>query len=68
MSSKTLTVQAAPGTRCPMEGEPRKYITDTEAVTVPDTSYYRRLLRDTSLVEPAAEKPARKKAAAQEVL
>jgi len=46
-----LKVTAAPGTRCPMEGRPREYITDTAAVEVPDTAYYRRLIADGSLVK-----------------
>jgi hypothetical protein len=51
MSKKeaNMKVIAAPGTRCPKEGKPREYITDSEAVDVPDTAYYRRLVRDGSL-------------------
>lgn len=49
-----LKVIAAPGTRCPMEGRPREYITDTAAVEVPDTTYYRRLLADGSLMRATA--------------
>lgn len=48
-----LKVTAAPGTRCPMEGRPREYITDSAAAGVPDTTYYRRLLADGSLVKAA---------------
>jgi hypothetical protein len=56
-----MRVSAAPGLRCPMEGAPRKYITDAEAVEVPESAYYKRLEADGSLiiVRPAA--PARKK-------
>lgn len=48
-----LKVTAAPGTRCPMEGRPREYITDSAAVEVPETAYYRRLIADGSLVKAA---------------
>jgi hypothetical protein len=50
-----MRVLAAPGTRCPKEGKPRDYITDSTAVTVPDSAYYRRLVADGSLVEAVAE-------------
>ena len=46
-----LKVTAAPGIRCPMEGRPREYITDTAVAEVPDTAYYRRLLADGSLIK-----------------
>ncbi len=45
-----MKVIAPPGARCPMEHEPRRYITDDEAARVPATAYYRRLLRDGSLI------------------
>jgi hypothetical protein len=45
-----IMVKAAPGTRCPMERQPRKYITDRKAVEVPLTVFYRSLLRDGSLI------------------
>ncbi len=48
-----MNVLAAKGTRCPMEGQPRKYITDSEAADVPETSYYGRLVRDGSLLRVA---------------
>lgn len=48
-----MKVIASKGMRCPMEGQPRKYITDAKAVEVPDTAYYRRRLKDGSLT-PAA--------------
>jgi hypothetical protein len=53
---ETITVKAAKGMKCPMEGAPRKYITDAEAVTVRKTVYYQRLLKDGSLI--AAPKEA----------
>lgn len=56
-----MKVIAAPGARCPMEGTPRKYITDAEAVEVPASAYYRRLVADGSLVIPAAGQAASKK-------
>ena len=46
-----MLVKAAPGLQVPMERNPREYITDTEPIDVPDTTYYRRLLDDGSLVE-----------------
>jgi hypothetical protein len=46
-----MLVIALMGTRCPMEENPRKYITDSEAVEVPETTYYRRLIIDGSLQE-----------------
>jgi hypothetical protein len=45
-----MIVKSAPGTQCPMETNPKTYITETEAVEVPDTAYYQRLLDDGSLV------------------
>jgi hypothetical protein len=45
-----MKVKAAPGSKCPMEGKPRAYITDAEACEVPETSYYKRLIVDGSLV------------------
>jgi hypothetical protein len=47
-----MKVKAAAGQQCPMEGNPREYITDdAKGVDVPDTAYYRRLVDDGSLVE-----------------
>lgn len=37
-----MHVKAAPGHRVPTEDDPYTYIEETEAVDVPDTSYYRR--------------------------
>ncbi|MEN6615974.1 MAG: DUF2635 domain-containing protein [Syntrophorhabdus sp.] len=48
MSNK-ISVIAASGLRCPMEGRSREYITDTIPIEVEDTSYYRRLIADGSL-------------------
>jgi len=46
-----MKVVAKKGARCPLEGKPRNYISDSIAVEVPDTAYYRRLVQDGSLVE-----------------
>ncbi len=46
-----MRVISAPGTRCPKEGKPREYITDTEPSDVPDTTYYRRLVAEGSLIQ-----------------
>ena len=46
-----MKVKAKAGTKCPMEGKPRKYITADKAVDVPETAYYKRLVRDGSLVK-----------------
>jgi hypothetical protein len=55
-----MKAKAAPGLKVPKEGKPRKYILDGKTVDLPDTAYYRRLVRDGSLVEtdkPAAPSP-----------
>jgi hypothetical protein len=49
-----MRIIAAPGHRVPTEEDPYKYITETEAVDVPDTSYYRRRVATGELL--AAEK------------
>lgn len=45
-----MKVLARPGAKCPMEHKPRTYITDSTVVDVPDSTYYRRLLADGSLI------------------
>ena len=45
-----MKVLAAKGLKCPMEGRPRSYITDSEPVEVPESCYYGRLIRTGSLV------------------
>ena len=46
-----LLVKTNPGEICPREEDPRSYITDNAKGTeVEDTSFYRRLLCDGSLV------------------
>ena len=49
-----MKVIAAQGTQCPMEINPRQYISDSEAVEVPETAYYLRLVDDGSLVKAPA--------------
>lgn len=46
-----MLVKSAPGTRCPMERRPRKYISDTTPMDVPNTTFYRRLVKEGSLVK-----------------
>jgi len=53
---KKVKVQAKKGTRCPREGSPRKYITDSVAVEISLTPYYRACIRDGSLVEVTDDK------------
>jgi hypothetical protein len=57
-----MKVQAAPGMKCPIEGNPRKFITDAAPIDVPESAYYKRLVGDGSL-RVATDKPARKKEA-----
>lgn len=46
-----MLVKTNPGEICPREDAPRDYITDNpKGVEVPDTSFYRRLVDDGSLV------------------
>ena len=45
-----MHVKAAQGLKVPMENKPRKYITETDAVEVPGTAYYTRLINDGSLI------------------
>lgn len=56
-----MDVKSKPGTRCPMEGKPRTYIGDTEAVSVPDTPYYLRLVAEGSLIAEEAAKQTEKR-------
>lgn len=59
-----MRVMAAPGTKCPQEGRPRKYIMDAEPVDVPDSAYYKRLVADGSLLTAPAGSPKKKEAKA----
>ncbi len=45
-----MKVIAAPGLKVPMEDKPRDYITDAQAVDVPESAYYLRRLADRDLV------------------
>ncbi|EBQ3682369.1 DUF2635 domain-containing protein [Salmonella enterica] len=59
-----IKVIARQGIQVPVEGRPDRYITDKEAVDVPQTTYWLRRLRDGDLLpyaEPA--KPAETEAA-----
>ncbi|QAZ69464.1 hypothetical protein C3Y92_07235 [Solidesulfovibrio carbinolicus] len=65
-----MTVKAVSGVRVPMEGMPRRHITDAKPVAVPDAAYYRRRIADGDLVLvdakaiAEAEAPAEAKAVA----
>lgn len=52
-----LTVKAAAGVRVPQEDNARRYITDSETVTVPASAYYLRRLGDNDLVLVSPEIP-----------
>lgn len=54
-----MKVIAAPGILVPKEDKPRDYITDAEAIDVPETVYYLRRIADGDLLE-APVKTARK--------
>lgn len=45
-----MKVKAAAGVKVPMEGAPRKYITDEQAQEVPASAYYRRRVAEGDLV------------------
>jgi len=45
-----MKVIAAPGVKVPMEDKPRDYITEDEAVEVPESAYYLRRMADLDLV------------------
>ena len=62
---KTMKVTAKSGSRCPKEGKPREYVEGNgKFVEVPDTAYYRRLVKDGSL-DTAETIKARKEAEAE---
>ncbi|OGQ60742.1 MAG: hypothetical protein A3J24_06430 [Deltaproteobacteria bacterium RIFCSPLOWO2_02_FULL_53_8] len=54
-----MQVISKQGTRCPMEGKPRDYITDTEPQDVPESTYYLRLIDDGSLLRVMDEQPVK---------
>jgi len=45
-----IKVIARQGIQVPMEGRPDRYVTDKEAVEVPETAYWLRRLRDGDLL------------------
>lgn len=53
-----MLVKAAPGLQVPREDMPREYITDAQAVELPETAYYLRRLAEGDLVEAQPEAPA----------
>ncbi len=59
----TITVRAAPGLLVPMEGAPRRHITDSEPQAVPESAYYLRRLADGDLIREPQAKPAKGKEA-----
>lgn len=46
-----IFVKASPGLQLPKEGNPRSYITDSEAVAVDNSHYYQKALIDGDLIE-----------------
>lgn len=55
-----ILVKAAPGVEVPLDGAPRRYITDKTAVLVEDSAYYRRRLMDGDLVCVSPARAAKK--------
>ncbi len=53
-----MQVIARKGVRVPKENAPRQYITDEQAVTVPDTVYYARRVMDGDLIDAAIDASA----------
>lgn len=45
-----MRVKASPGLKVPMEGKPRDYITEDEAVDVVESAYYQRRVAEGDLV------------------
>ena len=48
---RTMKVKAAPGIQVPKEDKPREFITDAEAVEVPTSTYYLRIVADGDLID-----------------
>lgn len=48
--TETIKVRAAAGLQVPMAGKPHEYITDQEAVEVPNAAYYLRCIHYGDLV------------------
>lgn len=53
-----MIVKAAPGLKVPKEAKPREYITETDAVEVPETAYYLRAIACHDLVPATPEASA----------
>lgn len=51
-----MNVIAAPGIQVPKEDKPHDYITDTDAVDVPETAYYLRRIADGDLLDAPVKK------------
>lgn len=45
-----MKVIAAPGIKVPMEEKPRDYVTDIDAMDVPESAYYLRRIADGDLL------------------
>lgn len=46
-----MKVKAAPGIQVPKEDKPREFITDAEAVEVPNSAYYLRIVAEGDLID-----------------
>lgn len=57
-----LLLRAAPGLKVPMDGQPHRYITDAETVSVPESAYYLRCIDygDLVRINPAPADPESK--------
>ncbi|WP_423197449.1 DUF2635 domain-containing protein [Cupriavidus sp. H19C3] len=58
-----MKVKAAPGLRVPKEDDPHRYITEDEAVEVPSSAYYLRIVAEGDLIvsNDAADAPKKAK-------
>lgn len=46
-----MKVKAAPGIQVPKEDKPREFITEADAVEVPNSAYYLRIVADGDLID-----------------
>ena len=53
-----MFIIARPGIKVPKEGQPRQYITDSEAVEVPESHYYLKQVADGDLLYPPSTSAA----------
>lgn len=60
-----MLVKAAPGLKVPKEAKPREYITETDAVEVPETAYYLRAIAYGDLLPASTDAPTLGPAAAK---